>query len=282
MNAVTVACCQLAPRIGDINYNKQLAEQAMREAADNGANIIVLPELIQSGYVFKDKEEAHLLAETPEQTPSEWAQLAKQLNVVIVGGFCELGENQLHISAALATNKGNLTLYRKAHLWNAEKRIFTAGDKPPPVIDTAFGKIALMICYDQEFPEWVRLAALAGADLIAIPVNWPDSPRPEGERPMEVIRVQANAAVNRVFIAACDRAGSERGVDWVGGSVIVDADGYPLTPSLSNNNQAIEGTVYATIEINQARNKAISELNDVQADRRPELYSAVVQLASVD
>jgi len=69
MNAVTVACCQLAPKIGDINYNKQLAEQAIGEAANNGANIIVLPELIQSGYVFNDKEEARLLAETPQQTP---------------------------------------------------------------------------------------------------------------------------------------------------------------------------------------------------------------------
>jgi len=250
INAVTVACCQLAPKFGDIAYNKQLAKQAICEAASNGANIIVLPELIQSGYVFNNKEEAYRLAETPKQTPQEWVQLARELNVIIVGGFCERGE------------KGDLTLYRKVHLWNAEKRIFAAGCKPPPVIDTKFGKIAVMICYDQEFPEWVRLAALAGADLIAMPVNWPDSPRP--------------AAVNRLFIAACDRAGTERGVNWVGGSVIVDADGYPLTPLLRNKTQAIEGTIYATIEINQARQKAISELNNVHSDRRPELYSGLL------
>jgi len=277
INTVTVACCQLAPKFGNVTYNKQLAEQAIREAASNGANIIVLPELIQSGYVFNDKEEAALLAETVKQTPSEWAQLAQQLNVVIVGGFCERGENnQLHISAALATNKGDLILYRKVHLWNAEKRIFTAGCKPPPVIDTRFGKIAVMICYDQEFPEWVRLAALAGADLIAMPVNWPDSARPDNERPMEIVRVQANAAVNRLFIAACDRAGAERGVHWVGGSVIVDTDGYPLTPLLRNKTQAIEGIIYANIEINQARQKAISELNNVHKDRKPELYSGLL------
>jgi len=277
MNTVTVACCQLTPKLGDIAYNKGLAEQAIREAAAQGANIIVLPELIQSGYVFNNQDEARHLAQTPEQTPSEWARLAKQLNVVIVAGFCELGKNsQLHISAALATNQGDLTIYRKAHLWNAEKRIFTEGSEPPPVVDTAFGKIALMICYDQEFPEWVRLAALAGADLIAMPVNWPDSARPMGERPMEIVRVQANAAVNRVFIAACDRAGTERGVDWVGGSVIVDTDGYPLTPLLRNKTQAIEGIIYADIEINQAQQKAISELNNVHSDRRPELYSAIL------
>jgi len=277
MNTITVACCQLAPKFGDSAYNQSLAAQAIREAADKGANIIVLPELIQSGYVFANKKEAQLLAETTEQTPKEWARLAKQLNVVIVAGFCERGgEQQLHISAALVSNNGDLTVYRKAHLWNAEKRIFTAGTKPPPVIDTVFGKIAVMICYDQEFPEWVRLAALAGADLICLPVNWPDSPRPQDERPMELVRVQANAAVNRVFIAACDRAGHERGVDWVGGSVIVDADGYLLTKLLRQNNQAIEGTIYARIDIKQAREKSISELNNVHKDRMPELYSGIL------
>jgi len=62
-----------------------------------------------------------------------------------------------------------------------------------------------MICYDLEFPEWVRLAALAGADLIAAPVNWPAAPHPPAERPSEVVKVQAGAAVNGVFVVAADR-----------------------------------------------------------------------------
>jgi len=278
MNSVSVACCQLAPKMGDTAYNKKLAEQAIRKAASNGANIIVLPELMQSGYVFNNKEEALRLSQTIEQAPREWAQLAQQLNIVIIAGFCERDcNNQLYISAALACADGRLNIYRKVHLWNAEKHIFNAGANPPAVIDTAFGKIAVMICYDQEFPEWVRLAALAGADLICMPVNWPDSPRPINERPMEIVRVQANAAVNRVFIAACDRAGTERSIDWVGGSVIVDADGYPLTPLLRNNNQAIEGTIYAKVDIKEARNKSISEMNDVHADRISALYLDILK-----
>jgi predicted amidohydrolase len=123
---------------------------------------------------------------------------------------------------------GTLAVYRKAHLWDAEKLIFTPGDEPPPVLDLPFGRVGLMICYDLEFPEWVRLPALAGADVIAAPVNWPASPVPPGERPAEIIRAQADAAVNGCFIAVADRCQDERGVGWVGGTVIIGPDGYPL------------------------------------------------------
>ena len=125
--------------------------------------------------------------------------------------------------------------------------IFTAGDRPPPVIETRFGRLAVMICYDLEFPEWVRLPALAGAQLLCAPVNWPLAPRPQGERPAEMVKAQANAAVNRLFIAVCDRCETERGVAWIGGSVIVDADGYPLTQSLTG-----EGMVLASMDIGAA------------------------------
>src|SRR6266702_3806706 len=74
----------------------------------------------------------------------------------------------------------------------------------------------------------VRLAALGGADLITAPVNWPAMPVPPGERPADVVRVQAGAAVNGLFIAVADRCRAERGVSWVGGTVIVGPDGYPL------------------------------------------------------
>ena len=95
-------------------------------------------------------------------------------------------------------------------------------------MDTAHGRIGVMICYDLEFPEWVRAVALAGADLLCAPVNWPLLPRPDGERPTEMVRALAGAGMNRMPIAVCDRAGVERGQDWIGGSVIIDADGYPL------------------------------------------------------
>ena len=142
------------------------------------------------------------------------------------------------------------------------------------MIPTLFGRIAVMICYDLEFPEWVRLPALDGAQLLCAPVNWPAFPRPDGERPAEIVRVQADAAVNRMFIAACDRTGEERGVEWVGGSVIVDADGWPLACAPPAAGPTI---IAAECQLDHALDKAISPISNVHADRRPELYARLAE-----
>ncbi|WP_165673650.1 nitrilase family protein [Metapseudomonas otitidis] len=270
---VKVACCQVAPRIGELAHNRALAEGAIRRAALEGAHIIVLPELVQSGYLFRDKAEALALSE-PLDGPavSHWQALARELGVVIAAGFCERRDDgELANSAVLVDPDGLRAHYRKAHLWDAEKALFIPGDAPPPVVDTVHGRLGLMICYDLEFPEWVRLPALAGVQLLCAPVNWPLGPRPQGERPAEVVRVQANAAVNRMFIAACDRHGHERGQGWVQGSVIVDADGFPLAGPVEGG----ERLLLATLDLAQADDKRISSRNDVHGDRRPALYQAL-------
>lgn len=271
LREVTVACCQLAPRVGELDYNRQQSINTIRAAAAKGAQVIVLPELVQSGYVFADKAEALTLSESQNgPTISAWLALAQKLDIVIVAGFCErLENNELGNSAVLIDPEGLRTVYRKAHLWDSEKLIFTPGEEPPPVVDTAFGRIAVMICYDLEFAEWVRMAAVAGADILCAPVNWPAYPRPEGERPMEVVRVQASASVHRMFIAACGRSGLERGVDWVGGSIIVDCNGYPLAGPYGDED---EDTLLARLDLSEAQNKWISERNHVHKDRRPKLY----------
>lgn len=271
VQTLKVACQQVAPRVGELAYNRELSAAAIRQAAAHGAQVVVLPELVQSGYVFNDLAEALSLAETLDgPTLSLWQSLAEELQVVIVGGFCErLEHDRVANSAALVEPEGQVTVYRKAHLWDRENLIFTPGDQAPPLVRTRFGPIALMICYDLEFPEWVRLPALAGAALLCAPVNWPDGPRPAGERPGEMVRVQANAAVNRMFIAACDRCGEERGVNWVGGSTIVDADGYPLA---GKARQTGEQLLLADLPLAEAWHKNISEHNHVHLDRRPSLY----------
>ena len=268
---VRVACLQMAPQVGDPDFNRQLSAARIREAAENGAHIVVLPELAQSGYVFTDLQEALSVAEQMDGvTLALWARLCKELGIVLVAGFCErLNRHQVANSAVLIQPDGQLTVYRKAHLWDTEKMIFTPGDQPPPVVMTPFGTLAVMICYDLEFPEWVRLAALGGAQLLCAPVNWPAAPRPAGERAAEVVRVQANAAVNRMFIAACDRHGQERGVDWVGGSVIVDANGYPLAGRLNSDEERM---LLADLDLREAGDKSISAHNHVHHDRRPSLY----------
>jgi len=271
VTATRVACCQLPLAVGEVAANRAAAERAIRAAAADGAHVIVLPELAASGYLFADAAEAAALAEPADgETVRGWAALAAELGVAIAGGFAERdGDGVLRNSAALVDPGGVRAIYRKAHLWDREKLVFAPGDEPPPVVETAFGRIGLVVCYDLELPEWIRAAALAGAELLCAPVAWPRLPRPDGERPMEVVRVQAQAAVNRIFLAACDRVGAERGVDWVGGSTIVDPDGWPLAGPLAGE----AGTIAADCELALARDKAISARNDVHADRRPELYA---------
>jgi predicted amidohydrolase len=275
MTEVAVACCQLGPLMGELEHNRAQARAAIEAAARDGAKVIVLPELCNSGYVFADADEARRLAEPIDgATVTGWADLARSLDLVLVGGFCELDPSGVVRNSAVLVDRGGVrAIYRKAHLWDREGLVFEAGSDPPPVVNTAAGRIGVMVCYDLEFPEWVRLAALEEAELICAPVNWPAVPRPAGERPGEVVRVQAAAASNRVFIAACDRVGPERGVDWIGGSVIVDVDGFPVAGPATSG-QAV--TLLARCRLDDAREKRLNEHNDVLADRRPELYGGLV------
>lgn len=274
-DAVTVACCQLAPRIGEAEFNRALAHGAIVAAADRGAQVVVLPELVNSGYVFEGLDEARALAEPLHDGPTvrDWAALARERELVVVGGVCVREGETLRNAAVIVDPSGLRAAYSKAHLWDREGQVFCAGDGPPPVVDTVYGRIAVVVCYDLEFPEWMRLPALAGAELVCAPVNWPREPRPAGERPQEVVRVQASASVNRVFIAVADRVGRERGVDWVGASVIVDPAGFPVAGP-AGDAEAI--TLLASCELAQAREKRISPNNDVLADRRPALYGPLV------
>jgi 5-aminopentanamidase len=270
-----IACCQIALRIGELDVNRRASLAAASAAAANGASIIVLPELSASGYVFRSEAEARTLAEPADgPTAAGWANLARQQGVTVVGGICELGDDSLLYNTALVVDSAGLrATYRKAHLWDAEKLVFTPGSGPPPVVETAGTQLAVLVCYDLEFPEWVRLPALAGAQLLCVPANWPDQPHQPGERPMDVVRAQAAAAVNRMFIAVCDRVGVERGVGWVGGSVIIDPGGWPLAGPEPGDREL---TFAADCDLAAALDKKISERNDVLADRRPDLYRGIV------
>jgi predicted amidohydrolase len=277
VSPAVIAVAQLAITVGEPEANRQTAAAAVAGAAQAGAQLVVLPELCDSGYVFGDvarsaAAEALGLATSAADsvTLRQWHSLAAQHQLVIIGGFCELGaDGRLYNSAALVDANGTRAVYRKAHLWDTEKLVFTPGDAPPPVVDTELGRVAVMICYDLEFPEWVRLAALAGADLIAAPVTWPSGRYPAGERPAEVIKAQAAAATNGVFVAVADRCRVERGVSWISGSLIVGPDGYPLAGPVLADRSAI---LTARCDLHRARDKKLAGANDLLGDRRPELY----------
>jgi predicted amidohydrolase len=265
-----IVCQQLAPRIGDLAANRDLSLRAIEDAVAAGADVVVLPELVTSGYMFASEDEAAATAITRDDPLlAAWATAAG--GAVVVGGFCERGDDgRLYNSAAIVDGSGVLGVYRKLHLWDREKLVFTPGDEPPRVYDTHAGRIGVIICYDLEFPELTRMLALAGAELLAVPTNWPLVERPPGEHPPEVLIGMATARVNRVCVACCDRVGTERGQAWTGGTTLIDASGWIAA------SQRGAGPAQAELDLAAARDKRLTERADALGDRRPELYAALV------
>jgi 5-aminopentanamidase len=266
----TLAACQVKIDIDDPDATWQAVTGAVDEAAKSGADIVVLPELAWTGYAFGSIAEAADRAEDANgPNARRLRELSAEFGIVLIFGFVERNpDSSRPYNSAVLIDRGEvLAVYRKTHLWDREKLIFEAGSQPAPVITTSAGRIALMICYDLEFPEMARDVALRGAQLIAVPSNWPAGPKPPGERPIEVAKAQAGAAVNRVFIAVADRCGVERGVDWFGGSVICNVTGYPLAGPADGG----PTTLLATVDLARADDKRVSPRNDALLDRRLDL-----------
>ncbi len=262
---VQIACCQIEPVVGDLAANAAVIEAQIREAVGVGADVIVLPELATSGYMFADADEARATALRPTDF-ANWSAAVD--DALVIGGFCELGDDgRLYNSAVMVDADGVVASYRKTHLWDREKLIFTPGDALPPVIKTKHGAIAVMICYDLEFGELTRRVALDEAELIAAPVNWPLFPRPEGEHPGEVITAMSTARTNKVAIACCDRAGVERGQQWTEGTSIIDPDGWVVAAAGPGTAMAV-----ASIDLAATHDKTLTEHVHLFDDRRVDLY----------
>lgn len=265
-----VICCQIAPHVGDLEHNRLVVREAIRSAVAADGRIVVLPELCTSGYVLRSEAEARELALRPDDGGlDDWSEAAAEGDAVVVGGFAELGDDGLvYNSAAVVDATGVLAIYRKAHLWLDEPRVFAVGQEPPPVVATRAGRIGVAICYDLFFPEMTRSLARAGAEIIVCPTN---SPAVDDGANADIGTAVARAAahVNRVYVAVCDRSGPERGTRWAGRSVIVDPDGRVIAGPPG----ARLAMVVAHCELSDARQKVVpGTANDVFGDRRPELY----------
>jgi 5-aminopentanamidase len=229
-----------------------------------------LPELATTGSTFADAAEATQRAEPATgRTVTALRELSARHGVVLVAGFCETSGLDRPYNSAVLVDRGDLlACYRKTHLWDREKLLFTPGADAPPVVGTNMGRIGLVICYDLEFPEVTRRLAGQGAQLITAPANWPLLPKPAGERPIEIAKAQAAAAQNKVFIAVADRCGTDRGEEWTGGSVICDLSGYLLAEATIGR----PDVVCAEIDPDLADDKRLGPHNDAFDDLRPELY----------
>ncbi len=261
---MVVRCHELAPEVGELDVNLSLVRQAILDAVRADAQLLVLPELATSGYHLTSHEARRCALTATAEVFDEWASLLQEDTVLVVG-FCESADDGLYNSAAVITRGGVAATYRKTHLWDSEKEIFRPGDATPALVETALGRLGVLICYDLEFPELPRALALAGADIIAVPTNWPRVPRPPGEHPPEVIQAMAAARASGVAIVCCDRAGVERGTVWTQGTAIIGTDGWSLGEKDSN------GRLQATVPISGDRH-AISSRNHILDDRRPLLY----------
>ena len=273
---VKIACIQMEPIVGDKAGNIEKSLAHIHEAADAGAQLIVLPELCNSGYVFESKEEARALAEPVPggETVQAWATAAAERDLHIVAGINEIDGDDLFNSAVAIGPGGYLGTFRKVHLWNQENAFFTPGDRGFPVFDTPLGRIGALICYDGWFPESYRECALQGADIVCVPTNWvPINGQDENREAMANILTMAAAHSNSVFVACADRVGTERGQPFIGQSLIVSYTGWPIGGPASPTDEQI---VYADVDLDDpARRSAWNEYNqNPLGDRRPPEYQS--------
>ena len=274
---VKIACIQMQPVVGEKSHNISHSLDLIAEAGSQGAQLLVLPELCNSGYVFNTREEAFDLAEDIPCGPTceAWAESAAKQGIYLVAGIAERDDSALYNSSVVIGPQGYIGTFRKVHLWNEENLFFEPGNLGFPVFKTPIGRIGTFICYDSWFPESYRLCALQGADIVCIPTNWVPIPgQAEGREAMANILVMAAAHSNSIFVAAADRVGTERGQPFIGQSIIVSYTGWPIGGPASPDREEI---IYAEANLADARRKRNwNEYNQVLRDRRTDVYDEML------
>ncbi len=254
---------QFQPIFGDKKANLQKITQTLSQIK---ADLIVLPELCNTGYSFKDRKEIFGLSEEIPvgETTHTFLALAKKRNLFIVAGLAEREKNRVYNSAIFVTPDQKVYTYRKAHLFFEEKFIFNRGNTKFRTCQCNKIKIGIIICFDYIFPEASRTLALAGAQIICHPSNLI---LPYAQK-MTITR----AIENRVFYIMANRIGTEnRGgkhLKFNGRSQIIS----PTGEVLAKTNSTEEVVKIVNIEPDQALNKKVTKYNDVFKDRRPNLY----------
>src|SRR3954451_5505753 len=275
--SIIVACIQMQPVFGNVAANVAHSLELIDRAASQGADLVVLPELANTGYMFASREEAFGLAEQIPGGPSvtAWAERAARRSLHIVAGITERAGPDLYNSAAVIGPDGFIGTFRKVHLWNEEALYFEPGDLGFPVFHTPIGRIGVAICYDGWFPETYRLCALQGADIVCVPTNWVPIPgQAEGRQAMANILAMGAAHSNSMFIACADRVGIERGQPFEGQSLIVSYTGWPVAGPASRDSEEI---VLAEVNLSEARRmRNWNAFNQVLRDRRTDVYDEML------
>jgi predicted amidohydrolase len=245
---------------GDVPANLQLMARLAGAAAAQGADLLLLPELFLSGYNIDDRVQR--LAE-PDDGPSATAAsaIAAKAKLAILYGYPERRAEAVYNSALLLDKTGqSIANYRKTHLWgDFERRQFRSGANAP-LFKFAGAQFGIMICYDIDFPELSRRYALDGADVI-LALSATTAPHPVVPRRL----IPARAYENRIFVAFCDRAGSEHGLAYAGESCVAAPDGEIVVA-------CGQGEELAIADIDFDRYRQFRQDHRFTEDRRPELY----------
>ena len=281
---VSVACVNFCPEWGDKAANLSKIKTFSKQAADQGNNIIVFPELALTGYECERKTDEtgtpcsmhHELAETvPGPATEEIKDLARKLDVYIIFGMPEMDRtdpNILYISSVIIGPEGLLGSYRKLHLAPlprfTESLCFSPGNEVP-VWETRYGIIGVLICYDfYFFPELARIMTLKGADLL---VNTSASATGPGKPYFIVQQTGSRATENCVYAASANLVGQERTNAYYGHSVIAG----PLTPRpafIFAEGGETEEIVSATLSLKRLRVR--QEQLNWQKDRQADLINS--------
>jgi predicted amidohydrolase len=260
-----IGFAQFSPTRCDVRANAAAVECLLQGVE---ADLLVLPELANSGYLYASPEALSPFSEPGDGSGpflSALRRLAGRTGGVIVAGFSERAPEGLYNSAAAVGAAGVIQVYRKTHLFAGEKLLFLPGDTGFRVFEHGGARIGMMVCFDWFFPESARTLALRGAQIIAHPSNL--------VLPYCQTAMFARCLENRVFAVTTNRYGTEELTDqrltFTGASQIMTPRGERLSQGL------IEGDYVAVVEIDPAAadDKHVTAVNDLFADRRTEMYA---------
>lgn len=279
---VRVASVQCDVVFGDPHANASFAVSQLRSLAAGGVQLAVFPEAFLTGYAVNDEAEARRIAidvrgAEPDAVDSahpsvlEIQAACRELGMHAVVGFAGTDGTDLYSGAILFEPHGRMRRYVKTHLPELGFDKYVVRGSRLPVFDTAIGKIGMLICYDVRFPEAARVLGLDGADIIALPTNWP-----EGAEVSPNYMAPARAAENRLFVVTCNRIGTENGFRFIGRSAIHDPTGVIIASAGDE-----ETTLVADIDIARARHKRTVVIagkyeTDTFATRYPEIYGRLL------
>lgn len=269
---------------GNVQSNVKDTEKKIREAASQGAQIICTQELYTSNYFCREQSEEHFAysTEIPGPITDDLSQIAKETSTVLIASLFEKAMTGLYYNTAVIfdTDGSLLGKYRKNHIPQdpnfEEKFYFAPGDTGYPVWQTKFGKVGIIICWDQWYPEASRLLALKGAEIIFAPtaIGWLPKEKAElGEKQYSAwLQVQRGHAVaNSCYFAAINRVGMEEPIEFWGRSFVTNHYGELITEGSTDK----EEIIYADCDLEEL--EAHRQIWPFFRDRRIDTYSDITK-----